>query len=258
MRSSRRSTLLSAASALLLGLVFVSCGESAEVQVAVASNFAAPAKSLSRAFERATGHRAVISLGATGKLYAQIRQGAPYEVLLAADAATPAKLIDEGLALADTRMTYAIGRLVLWSRDTDRIDSNGKVLSQGQFRRLAIANPKLAPYGAAAVQTLQALGALDRIRPRLVEAANINQAFQFVASGNAELGFVALSQVTRHDRLQKGSAWVVPAHLHDPIIQDAVVLKLAGRNPAAQAWIRYLASNSAHEIIRSYGYELPR
>ncbi|MFZ9873729.1 MAG: molybdate ABC transporter substrate-binding protein [Steroidobacteraceae bacterium] len=258
MRSSRRSTLLAAASALLLGLVLISRGESAEVQVAVASNFAAPAKSLARAFHRTTGHRAVISLGATGKLYAQIRQGAPYEVLLAADAATPAKLIDEGLALADTRMTYAIGRLVLWSRDTDRMDSNGKILSQGQFRRLAIANPKLAPYGAAAVQTLQALGALERLRSRLVEAANINQTFQFVASGNAEVGFVALSQVTRHDRLQKGSAWIVPANLHDPIIQEAVVLKRAGRNPAAQAWIRYLASNSAHEIIRSYGYELPR
>ena len=258
MRSSRRSTLLAAASALLLGLVLISRGESAEVQVAVASNFAAPAKSLARAFHRTTGHRAVISLGATGKLYAQIRQGAPYEVLLAADAATPAKLIDEGLALADTRMTYAIGRLVLWSRDTDRMDSNGKILSQGQFRRLAIANPKLAPYGAAAVQTLQALGALERLRSRLVEAANINQTFQFVASGNAEVGFVALSQVTRHDRLQKGSAWIVPANLHDPIIQEAVVLKRADRNPAAQAWIRYLASNSAHEIIRSYGYELPR
>jgi molybdate transport system substrate-binding protein len=258
MRSSRRSTLLAAASALLLGLVLISRGESAEVQVAVASNFAAPAKSLARAFHRTTGHRAVISLGATGKLYAQIRQGAPYEVLLAADAATPAKLIDEGLALADTRMTYAIGRLVLWSRDTDRMDSNGKILSQGQFRRLAIANPKLAPYGAAAVQTLQALGALERLRSRLVEAANINQTFQFVASGNAEVGFVALSQVTRYDRLQKGSAWIVPANLHDPIIQEAVVLKRADRNPAAQAWIRYLASNSAHEIIRSYGYELPR
>lgn len=257
MRSLRRVTLIGAATAALISLLSIARSHSAEVHLAVSSNFAAPAKSLARDFERATGHRAVISLGATGKLYAQICQGAPYDVLLAADATTPTKLIADRAALAETRMTYAIGRLALWSREANRVDANGDALRRTDFRRLAIANPKLAPYGAAAIQTLQALGELDRVRPHLVEAANINQAFQFVASGNAELGFVSLSQVMRNGRLQQGSVWVVPARLHAPLTQDAIVLTKGADNAAAHALIGYLSSKPARDIIRSYGYELP-
>jgi len=257
MRSFTRVTLIGAATAALTSLLSIAQSFSAEVHLAVSSNFAAPAKSLAREFERVTGHHAVISLGATGKLYAQIRQGAPYDVLLAADASTPTKLIADGAALADTRMTYAIGRLALWSREANRVDAKGDVLRRTDFRRLAIANPKLAPYGAAAIQTLQALGELDQVRPHLVEAANINQTFQFVASGNAELGFVALSQVMRDGRLREGSAWIVPANLHAPLTQDAVVLINGADNPAARALIGYLSAKPARDIIRSYGYELP-
>lgn len=229
----------------------------ADVHVAVAANFAAPMKSLVAAFERQTGHRAIVSLGATGQLYAQIRQGAPYGVLLSADATTPDKLARDGYALAETQRTYAIGRLALWSRDEDYVDAAADVLRRGSFRRLAIANPKLAPYGVAATQTLRSLGLLDELRPKIVEGANINQAFQFVASGNAELGFVALSQVLQDGRLRNGSAWIVPAQLHEPIKQEAILLAKGKDNAAAIALMDYLDSTNAHEIIRRYGYELP-
>jgi molybdate transport system substrate-binding protein len=257
MASMRVMAIARIAALLLIAALTSTPGRADEVHVAVASNFAAPAQSLARTFERATGHRAVISLGATGKLYAQIRQGAPYEVLLSADSSTPSKLAREGDAVAETQRTYAIGRLVLWSRDTDAVDAKGDALRDGDFRRLAIANPKLAPYGAAAVQTLNALGLLKTLQSKIVEGANINQAFQFVASGNAELGFVAMSQVMQEGRLRSGSAWIVPAHLHEPIKQDVILLAKGKDNPAALALLRYLDSKPAREIIRLYGYELP-
>ena len=228
-----------------------------EVHVAVAANFAAPMKLLASEFERESGHRALVSLGATGQLYTQIRQGAPFGVLLAADATTPSKLASDGYALAETQRTYAIGRLVLWSRDADYVDTQGDLLRNGNFRRLAIANPKLAPYGAAAIQTLSALGLREKLRSKIVEGANINQAFQFVASGNAELGFVSMSQVMREGRLQRGSAWIVPANLHEPIRQDVILLAEGQENPAAIALLRYLDSKPARDIIGRYGYELP-
>lgn len=227
------------------------------VHVAVAANFAAPMKLLASEFQRESGHRALVSLGATGQLAAQIRQGAPFGVLLAADATTPSKLASDGYALAATQRTYAIGRLVLWSRDADYVDTQGYLLRTGNFRRLAIANPKLAPYGAAATQTLSKLGLLDRLRSKIVEGANINQVFQFVASGNAELGFVAMSQVMQESRLQRGSAWIVPANLHEPIRQDVILLAKGQDNPAAIALLRYLDSKPARDIIGRYGYELP-
>lgn len=229
---------------------------SADVQVAVAANFAAPMQRIAAAFERDSGHRALLSFGATGKLYAQLTNGAPFEILLAADQRTPARLEEAGYALPGSRFTYAVGRLVLWSSAAGFLGDGAEVLKAGDFRHLAIANPKTAPYGAAAIQTMKALGVLAAIQPRLVTGENITQAYQFVATGNAELGFVALSQVTNETALSGGSAWSVPADLYDQIRQDAVVLKSGGENPAVAALAAYLKGEDAAAIIRSYGYGL--
>lgn len=230
--------------------------QAAEVSVAVASNFTAPAQKIAAAFEQDTGHKAVLAFGATGKFYAQIKNGAPFQVLLAADGATPARLEKEGLTQASSRFTYAIGRLVLWSPQPAWVDDKGEVLRSASFAHLAIANPKLAPYGLAAMETLGKLGLLAALQPRLVQGENIGQAYQFVATGNAALGFVALSQVMSEGRITQGSAWVIPAQWHTPIRQDAVVLAAAKDNPAALAWITFLKSDKARAIIRSFGYEL--
>jgi molybdate transport system substrate-binding protein len=226
----------------------------AEVQVAVASNFSAPMRQIAQAFERDTGHRAVLAFGATGALYAQIRNGAPFDLLLAADAATPARLEAEGLARRGSRFTYAVGRLVLWSAQPGLVDDRGAVLKSEHVGRVAIANPKLAPYGAAAVQVMEKLGVADALRPKLVQGENIAQAHQFVASGNATLGFVALAQVFADGRLSGGSGWIVPAELHDPIRQDAVWLARAHDNPAAAELMRYLRGDAARAIIARFGY----
>jgi molybdate transport system substrate-binding protein len=225
-----------------------------EVAVAVAANFSVPMQRLASEFERDTGHRIVASFGATGKFYAQIRHGAPFDVLLAADEETPARLVDERLGVAGTRFTYAIGQLVLWSPKSDRVDEAGAVLRQGRFEHLAVADPRLAPYGLAAQQVMQALGLCEALRDRLVTAENITQAHQFVASGNAQLGFVALAQVLRDGRIE-GSAWRVPESLHRPIRQDAVLLARGASSPAAEAWLRFLRSDKAKALIRRYGYQ---
>lgn len=225
-----------------------------EVGVAVAANFTAPMKAIATAFERATGHRAALSFGATGQLVAQIRNGAPFAILLAADDATPAKLEGEGLAVAGSRFTYATGRLALWSAQPGLVDGQGDVLRSDRFERLAVANPKLAPYGAAALQTLDQLGLRERLAGKLVEGANIAQTFQFVSSGNAPLGFVALSQVFENGQLKPGSAWIVPDTLHAPIHQDAVLLNPGRDNPAAAALMRYLRGDAAKAVIRTFGY----
>jgi molybdate transport system substrate-binding protein len=238
--------------ALLCCATLVQAGE---VPVAVAANFAAPAKQIAADFEKETGHKAILVFGATGKFYAQIRNGAPFEVLLAADDETPARLEKEGAAVAGTRFTYAIGRLVLWSGRPGLVDDKGEVLKKGDFAHLAIANPKLAPYGAAAVEALTALKLLDAVQARLVQAENIAQAHQFVATGNADLGFVALSQVIRDGKVAEGSAWIVPANLHQPIRQDAVLLDKGKGKPAAEAWLKYLKSDRARAVIRGFGYE---
>lgn len=228
-----------------------------EVSVAVAANFSAPMERIAAGFARATGHKALLSVGATGKFYAQIRNGAPFEVLLSADEATPARLAAEGAAVAGSGFTYAIGRLVLWSARPGFIDASGAALRQGRFEHLAIANPRTAPYGAAAVEVLTGLGLQDALRPKIVQGENIAQAHQFVASGNAELGFVALAQVWQDGALTSGSAWIVPATMHAPIRQDALLL-LPGRDrPAARALLTYLRSEPARAVIRSFGYELP-
>lgn len=241
---------------LALLLIAATAARADPVQVAVAANFSAPARQIAQDFEKDTGHQAMLAFGATGKFYAQIRNGAPFEVLLAADDETPAKLEKEGAALAGTRYTYAVGRLVLWSAKAGYVDDKGEVLKRGGFRHLALANPRHAPYGAAAVEALTALKLLDAVQPKFVQAENIAQAHQFVASDNAELGFVALSQVMKDGKLGAGSAWVVPANLHQPIRQDAVMLERGRGKPAAEAWLKFLRSDKAKAAIRGYGYEI--
>ena len=225
-----------------------------EVRVAVAANFSEPMQAIAAAFARATGHRALLSLGATGAFYAQIRAGAPFHVFLAADDETPARLEKEGLAVAGSRFTYAIGTLVLWSARTGAVDKDGAVLKRGGFARLALANPKLSPYGAAALQTLEKLGLSATLQPNFVMGGNIAQAFQFVSTGNAELGFVALSQVLKGGRVAAGSSWVVPATMHETIRQDAVLLVAGRDNAAASALLRQLREPAALALIHGFGY----
>ena len=225
------------------------------VAVAVAANFTAPMQKIAAAFEVDTGHKAELSFGATGKFYAQITHGAPFQVLLSADDTTPARLEKEGKAVARSRFTYAIGTLVLWSAQAGAVDAQGEVLRTGDFKHLAIANPRLAPYGLAAVQVMEKLGVAARLQPRLVQGENIAQTHQFVATGNAQLGFVALSQVMSSDgRIARGSAWQVPGDLHEPIRQDAVLLTPGQGNAAAAALLQYLRSDKARAIIQSHGY----
>lgn len=225
-----------------------------EVQVAVAANFAAPMEKLAPMFARDTGHKAVLSFGSTGKFHAQIKHGAPFEVLLAADDETPARLAREGQG--GSRFTYAVGRLALWSRQAGFVDAQGAVLKRGCFDRLALADPRLAPYGAAAIETMRKLGLLETLRPKFVQGENIAQAWQFAATGNAALGFVALSQVYVGGKLKEGSAWIVPASMHAPIRQDAILLDKGKDNAAASALIQYLQGGKARAAIRSFGYEI--
>lgn len=239
---------------LLLGML--SAGAiAAEVTVAVAANFTAPMKQIAADFAKDTGHRATLAFGSTGQFYAQIRNGAPFDVFLSADDTTPSRLAAENAAVGASQFTYAIGRLVLWSARPGFVDTAGDVLKKGGFDRIAITDPKLAPYGAAAVQTLRALGLHETLQPRFVTGTNINQTHQFVASGNAPLGFVALSQVARDGAIAQGSGWIVPAHLHEPIRQDAIVLERARGKPAAEALMKYLRGDKARAVIRAYGYD---
>ena len=238
----------------LLGLAFAGLACADEVQVAVAANFTAPMQKIAPEFEKATGHKVVAAYGATGKFYTQIKNGAPFEVLLAADDETPSKLGKEG-AVAASQFTYAIGKLVLWSAKPAIVDANGEVLKKGGFDHIAVANPKLAPYGAAAMEVMKTLGVQDAVQAKIVTAENIGQTFQFVSSGNALLGFVALSQVLKDGQIE-GSAWVVPQKLYTPIRQDAIVLAKGQGKPAAEALMKYLKSDKAKAVIKSYGYDL--
>lgn len=227
-----------------------------DVQVAVAANFTAPIQAIAKDFEKDTGHKLVAAYGATGQFYAQIKNGAPFEVFLAADDTTPAKLENEGATVKGSRFTYAIGTLALWSAKEGYVDAKGDVLKANQFKHLSIANPKAAPYGLAATQVLDKLKLTDATKDKIVEGQNITQAYQFVSTGNAELGFVALSQIWQDGKLSAGSAWIVPAELHDPIRQDAVILEKGKDNPAAKALVDYLKGPKAAAVIKSYGYEL--
>ncbi|MBE7369962.1 molybdate ABC transporter substrate-binding protein [Ramlibacter pallidus] len=240
--------------AFCLAILAACTARAGEVQVAAAANLGPVMDRIAAAFARDTGHRAIVALGSTGKLHTQVRNGAPFEVLLSADAATPSRLVEEGLAVSGTQFTYALGRLVLWSAREGVVDPRGDVLRNGAVTKLAIANPRVAPYGAAAMETLQNLQLLARWEPHLVTGESIAQAHQFVASGNAGLGFVALSQVAENGLIARGSGWIVPARLHAPIQQDAVLLKAGAANPAATAFLVYLRGNAARAILRHGGY----
>lgn len=239
-----------------LVLALAAAAQAGEVQVAVAANFAGPMGKIGEAFAAATGHTLKLSSGATGKFYTQIVGGAPFEVLLAADDETPKRLVAEGHALPGTRFTYAFGRLALWSAQPGFVDPQGAVLGSERVKHVAIANPKVAPYGAAAVAVIRARGLADKLTPKLVTGESIAQAYQFVATGNAELGFVALSQVVVPGRPVPGSHWVVPASLHGEIRQDAVLLKAGEKNPAARALLDFLQREPAKALIRESGYGL--
>ena len=252
----------------LFGWVIISSGavvcatlKAEEVTVAVAANFTAPMQKIAQTFEQDTGHKALLAFGATGKFYAQIKNGAPFAVLMSADDETPARLEKEGVAIAGTRFTYAIGRLALWSKNPLLVDDKGQVLlsnatDKNSFKKIAIADPKLAPYGAAAIEVLGRMDALAKLTPKLVQGDSIGQAFQFVMTENAELGFVALSQISIDGRITQGSAWVVPQNLYTPLKQEAVLLPLGKNNAAALALMKYMRTDRAQAIIRAYGYTL--
>ncbi len=242
------------ACSLLLALGIPAIAEADEVQVAVAANFLAPLQEIAKSFEKETGHQTLITSGATGQLLTQIQHGAPFEVKNCADAKTPKKLVKNELALADSQFTYARGKLVLWSVDPAVVDASGAVLKSDKFKHLAIANPKTAPYGTAAMEALDKLGLSASLKSKLVEGENISQAKQFVDTGNAEVGFVALSQIYKNGKITKGSAWVVPLDLYSPIYLDAVLLKKGEDNPAATALLNYLKSDKAKAIMTTYGY----
>jgi molybdate transport system substrate-binding protein len=227
----------------------------AEIRVAVAANFAQTLKEIVTLFEKDTGHKVALTQGSTGKLYAQISQGAPFDVLLSADDETPEKLVREGKAVNGTQFTYAVGLLALWSPKSDMVDEGGQVLKTDKFRFIAIANSRVAPYGRAAVQVMQKLGVLNLIEPRVVQGESITQTFQFVSTGNAQLGFVALSQIIDHGKIKSGSAWIVPETMHETLKQDAVLLNSAKDAAAATALLSFLKSDKAKKIMAAHGYQ---
>ena len=236
-------------------LLHVSDALAKELRIAVASNFLLPLKALSKNFKESTGHKVVVISGSTGKLYAQIKQGAPFDILLAADAIRPELLEKEGIGVPGSRFTYAVGRLVLWSKDSKLpLKNDLQVLNHKNFRYLAIANPKTAPYGKAAEQVLRKKGFWEQIQNRLVRGENISQTFQFVMTGNADIGFIALSQLRKNQGL--GFSWIVPQEWHDPIQQQCILLKRAKTNKAAQQFLNFIKSNRIQKQIESYGYSL--
>jgi molybdate transport system substrate-binding protein len=242
----------------IIGLMTVSMSSHAEATiVAVAANFTKPMTEIAELFEKTTGHSAKLSFGASGKFVAQIENAAPFEVFLAADDKNTAKLEQSGLAVANSHFTYAIGKLVLWSATANLVDDQGEILNKGGFKHIALADPKLAPYGAAAIEVLKNKNLLSKLQPLFVQGENIAQTYQFVSTGNAELGFVALSQVMENGKVISGSAWQIPENLYTPIRQDVVLLKKGEENPAAPALIAFLKSPEAQAIISKYGYGLP-
>ena len=225
-----------------------------ELGLAVAANFTLPMKEIAGRFEAQSGHRLNISFGSSGRLYAQISNGAPFQLFFSADQEKPEALVAGGLALADSRFTYAVGGLVLWSPDERAHVADAEVLMNQSADRLAIANPRLAPYGIAAMQVLEALGLESAYRDRLVMGENINQAYQFVDTGNVPVGLLALSQVMAGGELRKGVGWIIPGELYDPIRQDAVMMKAARDSVAAREFMKFMLGNEARTIMADYGY----
>ncbi|WP_018013635.1 molybdate ABC transporter substrate-binding protein [Teredinibacter turnerae] len=231
--------------------------QAATVRVAVASNFSGPMKKIAREFEASSSHNVVLTFGSSGKFYAQIRSGAPFDVFYSADEQKPTRLVSEHLAEAKSQFCYAVGVLALWSANRPQVVLNERTLSQASFSKLAIANPRLAPYGAAAVEVIKTLGLWDALQKSLVQGENITQTFQFVQSGNADLGFVALSQLQLQPETSANTYWIVPDSLHTPIRQDAILLNRGQDNPAAMALLEFTKSAKARTIIENFGYRIP-
>jgi len=244
--------IATAVAATLTALSFAA--HAGDVQVAVASNFAAPMQKLGAMFEQDTGHKAVLSFGATGRLYTQLKGGAPYEVLLAADDESPQKLIEDGFAVKGTSFLYAKGRLVLWSPKAGFVDNAGGVLRGGRFEKLAVADPNYAPYGLAALETLKTLRIAQVAEPKLVRSESVAQAYESIVKADAQLGFVALSQVMLDGKVTQGSIWMIPGGFYTPIMQNAVLLTKGKDNPAATAFLEFLRGEKARAVIRGYGY----
>jgi molybdate transport system substrate-binding protein len=243
--------------ALLVGAAWLqaSIAQAETVQVAVAANFVPTFREIAAEFEKQTGHTVQSSAGSSGKFYAQIKNGAPFEVFFSADDERPKLLEEEGLGVKGSRFTYAVGRLVLWSQDSALVTGED-TLKNGKFKHLAIANPKTAPYGTAAMQAMQKLGVWDSLQPKLVMGENLGQTSGFLESGNAELGFLALSQVKDEKFKGKGSQWDVPTNLHEPIKQDALLLAKGEKNPAAKALMEFMRNPKAMAIVERFGYEV--
>ena len=243
---------LTLSAALMFTAAAVPVVQADEVMVAVAANFTAPMKEIADDFAEATGHKATLAFGSSGKFLAQIQNGAPFEVFLSADQAKPIKLEELGTAVSGTRFTYAQGGLALWSA-ADGVDPQA-LLKSGDFNKVSLANPKLAPYGEAVMQTLAKMDLTEQTRPHWVMGENISQTWQFVSTGNARIGFVAMSQIMENGAVTSGSAWIIPADYYQPIRQDAVLLKKGEGSAAAAALLEYLQSDAVAELIARYGY----
>ena len=253
-----QATFISRTVITLVLLVFGQASWSATVLVAVAANFSKPMTEIVSQFEKATGHSAKLSFGSSGKFVSQLENGGPFEVLLSADEKGPEKLEQAGLTVPNSRFVYALGRLVLWSATPNFVDDKGKILMTSNFKHLALADPKVAPYGAAAIDVLKKLKLFEKLQPLFVQGENIAQTYQIISTANAELGFLALSQVIKNGKIVGGSSWIIPDNLHAPIRQGAVLMKKGAENPAALALIDYLKSIPALAIIKKYGYDLAK
>ena len=253
-----QATIISRTVITLALLLFGQASWSATVLVAVAANFSKPMTEIVSQFEKATGHSAKLSFGSSGKFVSQLENGGPFEVLLSADEKGPEKLEQAGLTVPNSRFVYALGKLVLWSSTPNFVDDKGKILMTSNFKHLALADPKVAPYGAAAIDVLKKLKLFEKLQPLFVQGENIAQTYQFISTANAELGFLALSQVIKNGKIVGGSSWIIPDNLHAPIRQGAVLMKIGAENPAARALIDYLKSIPALAIIKKYGYDLAK
>ena len=243
---------------LLFALFFLisSVSYAATVMVAVASNFTIPMQKIAESFEIDTGNKLILSFGSSGSFYAQIKNGAPYQVLLSADNETTELLEREEYAQKGSSFTYAVGRLVLWSNKSNYINGSAEILNTNQFKKIAIANSKLAPYGLAAQETINKLGLMSRLESKIIQGENITQTYQFILTENADLGFIALSQVFKDGRISNGSGWIVPSSYYTPIIQNATILNPGKKHEATQSLVDYLKSDKAQSIIKSFGYEI--
>ena len=251
-----QATIISRTVITLALLLFGQASWSATVLVAVAANFSKPMTEIVSQFEKATGHSAKLSFGSSGKFVSHLENGGPFEVLLSADEKGPEKLEQAGLTVPNSRFVYALGKLVLWSATPNFVDDKGKILMTSNFKHLALADPKVAPYGAAAIDVLKKMKLFEKLQPMFVQGENIAQTYQFISTANAELGFLALSQVIKNGKIVGGSSWIIPDNLHAPIRQGAVLMKKGAENPAARALINYLKSIPALAIINKYGYDL--